>query len=196
MAAPLAPAAPPWRITVASERLRSDDPWLRHKTTARARYGTARCLLPPRIDGILFLNERGEICEPSPTSSSILADRWSPRRSHPDCCPAFCGRGSSRPASAARRCCGCPIFAMPESGSVTRCVASSRPNGLPAAAEQSPADPPPPKRASEGSLPPRRRHSMMPILPLPPSAPAGSQASRRLGSARCCHPQQCGPESP
>jgi 4-amino-4-deoxychorismate lyase len=71
-AAPLAPAAPLWRIAVASERLRSDDPWLRHKTTARARYETARRLLPPGIDEILFLNERGEICEG--TITNVFAD--------------------------------------------------------------------------------------------------------------------------
>jgi 4-amino-4-deoxychorismate lyase len=61
--APIGREAFPWRLAVARERLRSDDPWLRHKTTSRARYDAARRSLPPAVDEILFQNERGEICE-------------------------------------------------------------------------------------------------------------------------------------
>jgi 4-amino-4-deoxychorismate lyase len=48
-----------WR----QERLRSDDPWLRVKSTKRAAYDRARAALPDGLDEVIFLNERGEVCE-------------------------------------------------------------------------------------------------------------------------------------
>jgi 4-amino-4-deoxychorismate lyase len=60
---PLPPPARQWRVAVHPTRLSSADPWLRHKTTARALYDAARAALPPHLDEWLFLNERGEACE-------------------------------------------------------------------------------------------------------------------------------------
>lgn len=62
-AVPLAPAPPNlvWRVTPARERFCSADPLLRHKTTLRARYEEP--LAAAGTDEVIFLNERGEICE-------------------------------------------------------------------------------------------------------------------------------------
>ncbi len=61
--APLLPIPTSWRVALAPERLRSDDPWLRLKTTARGRHDAARAALPAGFDEVLFANERGEVCE-------------------------------------------------------------------------------------------------------------------------------------
>ncbi len=61
--APLAENPPAWRLQISNARLDSTDPWLRHKTTRRALYDTARASLPKGIDELLFLNERDELCE-------------------------------------------------------------------------------------------------------------------------------------
>ncbi len=57
--------APPaeWRVALHPVRLASADPWLRHKTTRRALYDTARAALPQGIDEWIFANERDELCE-------------------------------------------------------------------------------------------------------------------------------------
>lgn len=50
---------------IAAPRLDSGDPWLRHKTTHRARYD-AELARVARLSGVfdaVFLNERGEVCE-------------------------------------------------------------------------------------------------------------------------------------
>ncbi|KUJ79530.1 4-amino-4-deoxychorismate lyase [Ruegeria profundi] len=52
-----------WRVTIAETRLIASDLWLRHKTTQRSVYDTARAALPEGIDEVLFLNERAELCE-------------------------------------------------------------------------------------------------------------------------------------
>ncbi|WP_170331907.1 aminotransferase class IV family protein [Ruegeria arenilitoris] len=52
-----------WRVAIAQTRLTADDIWLRHKTTQRALYDSARASLPKGIDEVLFLNERDELCE-------------------------------------------------------------------------------------------------------------------------------------
>ncbi len=62
-AAPLAPAKPIWRIDVSPVHLASDDPRLRHKTTDRALYDETRAALRQGVDEVIFLNERGEVCE-------------------------------------------------------------------------------------------------------------------------------------
>ncbi|MES0863053.1 aminotransferase class IV family protein [Ruegeria sp. SCPT10] len=67
-AAPLADKPPLWRIAVADTKLSSDDIWLRHKTTRRVIYDTARASIPRAVDELLFLNERGELCEGSITN--------------------------------------------------------------------------------------------------------------------------------
>lgn len=82
--AALPPAAPEWRVAVAEERLDSADPWLRHKTTRRATYDAARAVLPAGIDELLFLNERGEVCEG--TISNVFFDRGQGLRTPPLIC--------------------------------------------------------------------------------------------------------------
>lgn len=62
------PNPPVWRVGVASERLSSADPWLRHKTSNRAIYTNARANLPAGLDELIFLNERDEVCEGTITS--------------------------------------------------------------------------------------------------------------------------------
>lgn len=61
--APCPPVAAPWRLRIATERLDSADPWLGVKTTHRAIYDRARAALPEGVDELLFLNERGQVCE-------------------------------------------------------------------------------------------------------------------------------------
>jgi len=52
-----------WRLAVSDNRLTASDIWLRHKTTRRAAYDTARAALPQGVDEVIFLNERDELCE-------------------------------------------------------------------------------------------------------------------------------------
>ena len=59
----MAPATTPWKLGIAEAKLDSTNPWLRHKTTQRLIYDTARANMPEGIDELIFLNERGEICE-------------------------------------------------------------------------------------------------------------------------------------
>ncbi|RDW11741.1 aminotransferase class IV, partial [Paracoccus thiocyanatus] len=61
--APLPPARGEWRLALAGARLASDDPWLRLKTTRRRQYDDARAAMPLGVDELLFLNERGQVCE-------------------------------------------------------------------------------------------------------------------------------------
>lgn len=60
-------ALPPdarWRLTVASTRLDSGDPLLRHKTSLRSRYEQARAeFAAQEADEVILLNERDEVCE-------------------------------------------------------------------------------------------------------------------------------------
>jgi len=60
---PLGPGATSWSVMFADERLESDAPWLRLKTTERAVHERARANLPDGVDEAIFLNERGELCE-------------------------------------------------------------------------------------------------------------------------------------
>ena len=52
-----------WKIAIAEQKLSSSDPWLRHKTTLRRIYDEARSSLPKELDELLFVNEKGEVCE-------------------------------------------------------------------------------------------------------------------------------------
>jgi 4-amino-4-deoxychorismate lyase len=79
--AALPPAAPLWRLGLAPARLHSADPWLRHKTTRRAAYDTARAALPAGLEEVIFANERGEVCEG--TITNIFFDRGQGLRSPP-----------------------------------------------------------------------------------------------------------------
>lgn len=60
---PLGPPASVWTLAVARDRVASADPWLRHKTTNRDLYDSARAALPAGVDELLFLNQRDELCE-------------------------------------------------------------------------------------------------------------------------------------
>ncbi len=64
-----------WTVAVAQELLRSDDPWLRLKTTRRALYDKVRAELPDGIDEVIFLNERGELCEGTITNLFVSGGR-------------------------------------------------------------------------------------------------------------------------
>ncbi|EJB02201.1 branched-chain amino acid aminotransferase/4-amino-4-deoxychorismate lyase [Rhizobium leguminosarum bv. trifolii WSM597] len=65
---PLAPDTT-WTIRIAETRLDSTDRLLRHKTTRRAVYESARAeYTPAEADDLILLNERGEICEGTITS--------------------------------------------------------------------------------------------------------------------------------
>ena len=61
--APLGAAPGRWILGVAKARLDAGDAFLRHKTTRRALYDQARAQLPDGVDELIFLNQRGEICE-------------------------------------------------------------------------------------------------------------------------------------
>jgi 4-amino-4-deoxychorismate lyase len=61
--APLPAAKPPWVVRLAEARVASSDPWLRLKTTERRLYDASRAALPEGVDELVFLNERGEVCE-------------------------------------------------------------------------------------------------------------------------------------
>jgi 4-amino-4-deoxychorismate lyase len=79
--APLPAAKPVWRVGSAAGRLRSDDPWLRVKSTNRAAYDRARAALPEGLDEVIFLNERGEVCDASITT--VFFDRGQGMRTPP-----------------------------------------------------------------------------------------------------------------
>ena len=83
-AAALPPAKAEWRVGLAEERLLSDDPWLRVKSTRRASYDRARASLPEGLDEVIFLNEHGEVCDGSITS--VFFDRGQGMRTPPLTC--------------------------------------------------------------------------------------------------------------
>ncbi|MEQ3680271.1 aminotransferase class IV family protein [Pseudophaeobacter sp.] len=61
--AAMPPSPAQWRFAIAASTLRSDDVFLRHKTTCRELYDRVRQEMPRGLDELVFLNERGEICE-------------------------------------------------------------------------------------------------------------------------------------
>ncbi|MBA4352458.1 MAG: aminotransferase class IV [Rhodobacter sp.] len=79
--APLPPAKADWRVGLAAERLASDDPWLRVKSTRRAAYDAARAALPAGLDEVVFCNERGEVCDG--TITTVFFDRGAGMRTPP-----------------------------------------------------------------------------------------------------------------
>jgi 4-amino-4-deoxychorismate lyase len=81
---PLPAAKPVWRLGLAAERLRSDDPWLRVKSTRREVYDAARARLPEGLDEVIFLNELGEVCDGSITT--LFFDRGQGMRTPPLAC--------------------------------------------------------------------------------------------------------------
>jgi 4-amino-4-deoxychorismate lyase len=82
--APLPPSPAVWRLGLAAVRLRSDDPWLRVKSTRRAAYDAARAALAPGLDEVVFLNERGEVCDG--TITTVFFDRGEGLRTPPLAC--------------------------------------------------------------------------------------------------------------
>ncbi len=84
--APLVDNPPFWRLGISETCLTSDDVWLRHKTTRRHVYDTARAAMPKGIDEVLFMNERGELCEGSITN--LFIETQDGRRLTP---PVSCG---------------------------------------------------------------------------------------------------------
>ncbi|WP_092695903.1 aminotransferase class IV family protein [Tranquillimonas rosea] len=65
---PLPPTKDVWHLALSDTPVRSDDPWLRVKTSRRALYDAARAALPDGIDEMIFLNERQEVAEGAITS--------------------------------------------------------------------------------------------------------------------------------
>ena len=78
---PLPAAKAEWRVGLAAARLSSDDPWLRVKSTRRAAYDAARAALPAGLDEVVFLNERGEVCDG--TITTVFFDRGQGMRTPP-----------------------------------------------------------------------------------------------------------------
>jgi para-aminobenzoate synthetase/4-amino-4-deoxychorismate lyase len=60
-----------WRVALATRPIDSSDPLLRHKTTSRALYDTARHE-QPHMDDVLLWNERGEVTEG--TIANVVAE--------------------------------------------------------------------------------------------------------------------------
>ena len=79
--APLPGVKVDWRVGLAEERLRSDDPWLQVKSTRREVYDRARASLTEGLDEVLFLNERGEVCDG--TITTVFFDRGQGMRTPP-----------------------------------------------------------------------------------------------------------------
>ena len=69
-------APPIVRLAVSTARVRSDDPFMCHKTTRRAVYERARSA-HPRVDDVLLVNERAEVVETTIANLLYrLDDRW------------------------------------------------------------------------------------------------------------------------
>ncbi|MFD1745189.1 aminotransferase class IV family protein [Rhizobium helianthi] len=63
-----------WTLRIAQQRLASDDPLFRHKTSRRDPYEAARAeFKPEEADEVLLLNERGELCEGTITNLFVEA---------------------------------------------------------------------------------------------------------------------------
>jgi len=80
----LPPAAPVWRVALAGTMLSSSDPWLSVKSTRRPLHEAARAAIAPGLDEVLFVNERGEVCEG--TITSVFFDRGAGMRTPPLAC--------------------------------------------------------------------------------------------------------------
>ncbi len=71
----------PWRLAIATTRLNSGEPLLRHKMTLRDHYVQARREFPAtEIDEVLLLNENGAVCEGTITSVFVQAASDEPLR--------------------------------------------------------------------------------------------------------------------
>ena len=61
--APMTATPDVWRVAVSDQRLVSDDPWLQVKTTERGLYDRVRAGMAAGVEEVIFLNERGAVCE-------------------------------------------------------------------------------------------------------------------------------------
>lgn len=81
-------AVPPpiacWRLGLAGGRLHSADPWLRVKSTRRPDYDRGRAEMAAGLDEVIFVNERGEVCDGSITT--LFFDRGDGMRTPPLAC--------------------------------------------------------------------------------------------------------------
>ena len=77
----LTPAPKVWRLGLAEEPLQSDDPWLGVKSTRRAAYDAARAALPAGLDEVVFVNQKGEVCDG--TITTLFFDRGEGMRTPP-----------------------------------------------------------------------------------------------------------------
>ncbi len=66
----------PVQLTLTSERLDSRDPFVRHKTTRRHHYESPlrRAMYEKGVDEVIFLNERGELCEGARSTLFVQKD--------------------------------------------------------------------------------------------------------------------------
>ena len=81
---PLTPAPGLWHLGLAVRLLRSDDPFLRIKSTHRPAYDAARAALPAGVDEVIFLNEHGQVCDG--TITTVFFDRGQGMRTPPLSC--------------------------------------------------------------------------------------------------------------
>lgn len=81
---PVPAARAVWRVGVAGQRLASDDPWLRLKSTRRGAYDAARAGLAEGLDEAVLLNQRGEVCDG--TITTVFFDRGAGMRTPPLAC--------------------------------------------------------------------------------------------------------------
>jgi len=79
--AALPPVKPVWNLGLAGTPLASGDPWLGVKSSRRAVYDAARAALPEGVDEVVFVNERGEVCDGSITT--LFFDRGQGLRTPP-----------------------------------------------------------------------------------------------------------------
>lgn len=61
-----------WHFALAAPRLDAADPWLDVKTTERTLYDKTRASLTGPLDEMVFLNDRGQVCEG--TITNVFAD--------------------------------------------------------------------------------------------------------------------------
>ncbi len=64
-----------WKLAIARTRLEGTDPLVRHKTTRRDAYNTARAeYRPDEADEVLLLNQRDQVCEGTITNIFVEDD--------------------------------------------------------------------------------------------------------------------------
>lgn len=89
--APL-PSDTVWTLRIASTRLASTDPLLRHKTTRRQAYEAARAeFTREAADEVILLNEAGEVCEGTITSIFVDMGDGSPLKTPALACGLLAG---------------------------------------------------------------------------------------------------------